>query len=364
MALLMTGAAIIFLFSKCIFFTSKDVDKSNKNFLIFVFIVLVFILGTRNGQVNYGNDLNNYYRTFERAITLSKEEFFSTSSMEMGYLWINWILARVIKWPQFIIIFQAIFCCGITLRFIYKHTDDVLMSVLGFMSFGILQFYMTGFRQSMAISICLIALEMAERKKWIFFAVLLIIAITMHQTALVCLAMPLLIRNRLTRLSLIMDIILVLILSQIVPRIIELGNIIFEKEYSAAYAGNALGGTVNILIGVSVVGIIFLQSYKADKVSENKKIEKKSGIRLENWNYNLMHLLIVGTGIYALRYQALVLERISMYFTPSLFIVFPEIINKEFTMESKRFLKACSVFAMIFLIYWRMSGIDYVPFWK
>ena len=58
----------------------------------------------------------------------------------------------------------------------------MFMSILGFMSFGLMQFYLTGFRQSIAIAICLLALEMAEKRKLLSFIVFLALAISIHQT--------------------------------------------------------------------------------------------------------------------------------------------------------------------------------------
>lgn len=363
MAQLMLGAATIFILAKHILFNGENEKKNNRNYLIFVWVVLILILGTRNGEINYGSDLNTYYRTFQQAIVDSRENFFSTSTFEGGYLWLNWLLARVIKWPQFIIIFQAAFCCGITLRFIYKHTDSVVLAVLGFMAFGILQFYMTGFRQSFAICICLLALEMAEKKKWIFYIIITLLASFFHQTAVVFFLIPLLLKNKNKKLYFLLDILFVIILSQVVPRLLVVGNNIFERNYIMAYQGNLLGGVINIVIGMLTVCIVFLQTVIYDEPGMRIQYKKSETRIKREKNYRLVHILLVGIGIYTLRYQALVLERISMYFTPILFVLFPEVLHCGFTYESRRFVKVCSAVGMLFLIYWRMRTMEYIPFW-
>ena len=279
--------------------------------------------------------------------------------MEKGYLWLNWLIARVIKWPQFIIFFQSAFCIGVTLRFIYKYSEDVLLSVLGFMSFGLMQFYLTGFRQSFAIAICLIALEFALKKKFIGFILSVLIAASIHQTAIVFVPVYWIVKIGLTKLYALVDLIVIFILSQGVPRIISLGNEVFDKEYQGAFGGNRLGGMINILIGIGVLAVMFYQSdrYKKPEISEksiNNSIQSLSG---------LFHLTAIGTGVYALRYQALVLERISLYFTQGLFILLPHIINNSFTEDSKKILKPIFVFAMVFLAWWRLHNYSYEVFW-
>lgn len=359
MGILIFGIAIILLLSKEIFF-KNDSQKANRDFLIFAGILLVAFFGCRNATINLGSDLNNYYRLFDRAITLeSFKDFSATSTMEVGYLWLNWLIARVIKWPQFIIFFQAAFCIGVTLRFIYKYSEDVLLSVLGFMSFGLMQFYLTGFRQSFAIAICLIALEFALKKKFIGFISSVLIAASIHQTAIVFVPVYWIVKIGLTKFYALVDLIVIFILSQGVPRIISLGNEVFDKEYQGAFGGNRLGGMINILIGIGVLAVMFYQSdrYKKPEISEksiNNSIQPLSG---------LFHLTAIGTGVYALRYQALVLERISLYFTPGLFILLPHIINNSFTEDSKKILKPLFVFAMVFLAWWRLHNYSYEVFW-
>ena len=359
MGILIFGIAILLLLSREIFF-KNDSQKANRDFLIFAGILLVAFFGCRNATINQGSDLNNYYRLFSQAITSDSFEIFSRdSTMEKGYLWLNWLIARVIKWPQFIIFFQAAFCIGVTLRFIYKYSEDVLLSVLGFMSFGLMQFYLTGFRQSFAIAICLIALEFAFKKKFIAFFLSVLIAASIHQTAIVFIPVYWIVKIGLTKLYALVDLLALLVLSQGVPRIISLGNEVFDKEYQGAFAGNRLGGIINVLVGLTVVIVMFYQSDRYKKPNNTGKVVYNSNQPLNGF----FHLTAIGTGIYALRYQALVLERISLYFTPSLLILLPHIINNSFTEESKKILKPLFVFVMVFLAWWRLHNFGYEVFW-
>ena len=359
MGALMLGIAVLILFSRELIF-KENTKEYNRKFLIFTGILLVAFFGCRNATTNLGSDLNNYYRLFERAIKSdSVRSFLNTEVMEVGYVLLNWLIARVIKWPQFIIFFQAAFCIGVTLRFIYKYSEDVLLSVLGFISFGLIQFYLTGFRQSFAIAICLIALEYAFKKKFIAFIVSVFIAASIHQTAIVFIPVYWMVKIGLTKLYALLDLIAILVLSQGVPRIISLGNEVFDKEYQGAFAGNRLGGMVNVLVGFAVVAVMFYQSDRYKKPNNTEKSVDNLSQPLNGF----FHLTAIGTGIYALRYQALVLERISLYFTPSLLILLPHIIDNSFTEDSKKILKPLFVIAMVFLAFWRLNNFGYEVFW-
>ena len=248
MAILMTGTAFfLFILRYSIFKNNSARDK--RNLLIVAGVIFTVILGCRNGQINYGTDLNNYYRAFQRAIVATSWQALSlTSPFEVGYLVLNYAISRLIKWPQFILFFQAGFCCGFTLRYIYKHCKDVYFSLLVFMSMGILQFYLTGFRQAFAITVSLIALEFAENKKYFWTILFTLMAISFHQTAILFIPVIFLIRMRVTRSVFLIDIMVSILLYKLGPWLVETGNSLFEKNYAYQTYGNTWGGIINVII--------------------------------------------------------------------------------------------------------------------
>ena len=343
-------AFIIIVLRDCVF--GGKTKTAGRNLAVCSALLLAAFFACRNGKVNFGSDLNNYYRFYLRAIHSSSfDRLAETSTFEAGYVFLNYMFGRVIKWPQFIIIFQAVFCIGVTVRFIYKHSKDVMLSVLGFMSLGLLQFYATGFRQSIAISLCLIALELAENRKLIPFIITLLIASRIHQTSIVFAVSYILVRLPVNRKTLAADITAVIVLPQLVPRIIVMGNDVFDKSYGGSFAGNLTGGLINILIAGFIIFIMYKKFDAPDRDT--------CGI-----NYGFMHILIIGIGIYAMRFQALVLERISLYFTPVMFILLPQVISSGFFNDKDRALVRLLLCAgMLFLLFWRFSNLEFVPFW-
>ncbi len=339
-------------------------EYSQKKFLIFSGVIIILLFSIRNAEIELGSDLNNYYRLYCRAIeSTSLTVFLDTNPFEKGYLVLNWLLSRIIKWPQFILFFQSAFCISVTLRFIYKYSQNLLISVLGFMSLGLMQFYLTGFRQSIAIAICLIALEFAEKRKIVKFILLVTLATSIHQTSIIFAIVYILMKIPVTKFSVIIELFAVLILAQIVPNLIVIGNDIFEKEYAGIFTGNSMGGLINLFISAVVLGLMYLRLYlnKGKNASIKNKILCRKGPKINKYyiNYKLMPLLILGTGFYAMRYQALVLERISLYFTPTLFILLPQVVDVMFEEKSKKILRIIILVGMIFLGYWRLRGFPY-----
>lgn len=360
--IILTIAILLIILSEYIHPSKKDSKK--KGVYIIIYILLVLSMGSRDAQMNYGSDLNNYYRLYNLCIESSLfENILNNSSMEKGYLYLNWILSSIFKWPQFIIFFQAAFCCGATLYFIYKHSTDITLSILGFMSLGLMQFYLTGFRQSIAISICIIALDYALRNKKITFLIFIAIATSIHQTAIVFLPAIFLVNIKINRFSFMLDVIFIIVLSILTPHLMDMGNSLFQRAYSGNFIGNALGGAVNVLLGI--ITAIFLISRKrscweATNITENNTcnlLYKRSLI-----NYRMIHLLIIGTGIYAMRYQSLVLERISLYFAPVLFVLLPQALQSVFKERDYKIARMSVECAFLFLIYWRLGRYEYNTF--
>ena len=370
MASLLIVTAIILILAKNQIYKYRSL-RNNKKLVIIALICFTVILGVRNGTINYGSDLNNYYRTYQRAINYSFVDFFSSSIFERGYLWLNWALSRVFKWPQFIIIFQAFFCCGITLRYIYKKSEDVLLSILGFMSLGLLQFYCTGFRQAFAISMCLLALEMSEEKKYIKCVLFMALAIILHQTAVVAIPMMVLVHVELTKLTFLLDLIVSIIISRIGPWLIELGNDAFEKNYSVGAHGNTFGGLVNILIAVFVL-LVMLFMNKNDYSEYNnlgliKNQIEREGSALEKRslvNRNYFHILLLSVVLYAMRFQTTTMERIAFYYWPVLFILFPQVIRNGFNIKDYKFIRVLSIICLLFLVYRRFRDMEFIPYWS
>ena len=61
MAVWLGAITIITFFA--ILIKPKD-DNARKKFFVVSAIILVVLMGCRNAQINYGSDLNNYYRLY------------------------------------------------------------------------------------------------------------------------------------------------------------------------------------------------------------------------------------------------------------------------------------------------------------
>lgn len=325
-------------------------EKNKKTYLGIVAIILIFVVGSRNAEINYGSDINNYFRLFQNAILMDWTQFESISTMEKGYLAISFILAKLIPWGQTIIYAQASFCIITVLYFIYKNTENVQLATIFFICFGPFQFFLTGFRQAIAICIGLLMFEVAKKKKYVKYIILLLIAISIHQTAIVLIPLYFLVNIKNTSFSNIAVIVGSVILTAFSRNFVNLGNEFFDRDYRGVFFGSALGGLIQLFIyATTLLLCLFFSKAKSD--DEHKK------------NSALIRVLIVGTAVYAMRFEALVLERVSFYFTPA---VMPLLSEKVQKMSSSQLFKGIAVVCSVGLFAWRTISQygGYTFFWQ
>jgi len=150
--------------------------NQDKSFLIFVWIVLSLLEGLRAYSV--GTDTYDYINSFA---TLDwKYETYEPLSKLMV------LIVRTISHnPTVYLIICALVINGLILNAIYKMSNDRRYSVFIFIS---LLFYFTSFnaiRQAFAYACMINAFYYIRERKWIKFAIFLILAIEFHSSAII-----------------------------------------------------------------------------------------------------------------------------------------------------------------------------------
>ena len=145
---------------------------------------VVLFQGFRDFSV--GNDLVHYIPYFKEMGELPAG-CLHIANFEPGYVLINKILYKAGFGERGLIIFIAALIQIPIFYTIYKFSDDMLMSILWYFSFGEFIFTFSGLRQAIAMSICFAGFYFIKEKKfWPFFFTCLVAA-TFHKSALISL---------------------------------------------------------------------------------------------------------------------------------------------------------------------------------
>lgn len=179
---------MIFLFLIYYISRKKEGDQAQKNkfFLIAFFGACTLVMGFRNYTV--GVDSYSYaviyYNTAEKSlmdIILNSQ----SSRMETGYAVLMKLCSIIVEdyfFFQFVV--SAIYCSCMA-KFIYDNSEDVFLSTFLFLGIGL---YLQAFgvtRQCLAVAIVINLWTCLKRKKKFWGLVLLLIAMSIHTSAII-----------------------------------------------------------------------------------------------------------------------------------------------------------------------------------
>lgn len=322
-------------------------EKRKRKYLILCGIVLILFMGLRSRLIG-STDTANYYNMMNRAIASNSWiEYYRSDYVEAGFQFFLFCLSRIFTSPQWIIVISSAIYVICIFYCIYKNSDNVVMSVVMYITLGLMQFEMQGMRQSIAMSLCILSFEFVKKKKFVPFILVVIFATQFHRTAFLFIAVYFisLLAYRWWNLCL-------LCLGSIIvfanaDKIITVANEIFETDYSQSIdSGGFIATAIYVLI------IVFAMLY-------NREVRYE---RQDKTQSAIMFITILGMISYIMRYigtQAS--ERISFYFTFGQILLLPNTVS-NFKEEPKKIINVAVYVLCIGLFIYRLRGSDFLPY--
>lgn len=348
--LLMLGAIVVLWF---VIPEGLGEKKKKLIFLTLSGLLVAFLMGSRCPIRTGSGDVYVYYTTYMRLATQSVEYVHQRITMEESYLYINQFLVGIIPWGQFIIYLEAAFTTFAVFRFIYRNSEDVFLGVVVYITTGAWAFFTSGFRQAFAICICLFAFEQMKKKKLRNdLAALLIImfATLFHVTAWAFLLAYIIRSLKPNKTTVTFTFVITAVCFFALDYIVDIFEVLMENEFETGYEGSVFGG----LIPIATFVLALLFSYMAWR--QDKAYTEKYG-------FHVM-MLLVGLCLYLFRYNTMVFERISYYFTVVICAVLPNSLCAIKDPRTKTVCKALCVAFCVLLFWDRMSDMkDYYFYW-
>ena len=328
-----------------------DDPKAKKTFLFWCGLILFLIIALRHkdlGSVDSANYYDNWIRMREMSVAYLPN-FLEESDMESGYLLSVWLLSRVFPNPQFVFVFSGLVFSFAVCRVIYLNSEDSMLSMVMYICLGLYTFMIQGLRQSIAISICLLAIESCKKRKLIRFLLLIFIAFLFHRTCVIFLLVYPFYGLKFDLKSKAIMLASAVVLILLSPTFIRYGNDFLDKEYTTVATSGALIATAVYFI-IIAVAFFFLNEKNTD----------------QNTVF-FAFITVVGAALYAARYiGAQVMDRISFYFLIGQSILLPAVIAK-FDEKSRQMIKTAVCILCTLLFIYRLNtsyGTEYIFFWQ
>jgi len=351
-------------------------NKNNfrrKRFIILSFALLIIISGLRAPSV--GIDISKHYaRRFYEIANYSWVEvprFSLITGYEIGYCLFTKLLTVFSTDIHLYIIVCSVLIYSSIGYFIYKTSDDVVMSVMLFIFSCLYYMFMNIMRQGLAVAIVLfgyVLLDNSNRKlkNYIVFLSMIFLASTFHESAILCVVMVIFDRLKFTRKQLLLGALAVAgiyvfynRLYVTVLRLFGAGNN-YERYLTSATEGI---GNLNIqtiynfllTIFAFVLGYYFLV-WKKKKIKTLKENEENV-YQLGNRESFMLYMTLIASTCRLLIFQMNVINRFSYFFVPFMLVLYPHALSFEKSVSNRRILKS-SVY-VLFLIYFVWITVSY-----
>lgn len=179
------GASVLALISD----QRTNLDNGNPPkkdlFFFLTAALLICFVGLRTQM----NDTASYMRAFSRLVPFEDIDW-AIGSNPLFYLYESFLKKFITTSPNTFIFITAFFVVGTYAWFIKKYSANFGYSIFILIAMGVYGFSASAMKQTMSIAFALIAVDLYLRRKWIFAALLLVVAVLFHPYVIVYVAVP------------------------------------------------------------------------------------------------------------------------------------------------------------------------------
>lgn len=329
-------------------------NMTEDRYLKIVCWVLVLLAALRGSSV--GTDTIGYIWDYNHMPNLSFAEVLENMADYPGYF----LFAKTCSFLHFPVqlMFGLLegFYVYAMYKFISRHSEDKLFSILGFTVIGLYAFSLAGLKQTMSMGFVLLYDLALEDKKYVKTVLLALAAYYCHRASLIFLAGVALYYIRNMKLFYVyLTAIVIVVLSGTRLLWTWLIQTLDNEHYTQLYLENeSYSSTSMIIYGVlNAVLFLFGSEYRRRKPTESRVF---------------LGMSIMVFVFQAFSFVASAAFRLSYFFLPYMIVAFPNDFNCIHDLNSRRWMKIGTMIVLVFLfIYSNRNGGSVVPyrfFWQ
>ena len=241
-------------------------------YLILAFVEMQFVSGFR---VADDGDTYQYMMLYNDIASMSFYDVLSFGT-EIGYYLVNFILSRFSSDPQTIIFFTSALINYLVLRYIYKKSDVIWLSVVVYITFMFFFTSLNLIRNTIAYTILLYSNDYIIHRKFFKFCLIVLVAASFHFSALFYLSMYFVYKLKISKTNLVTLSIGILTIMVFLTSLLNMLVTIHPRW--ASYAENDFyqSAYANILIFIIQSALFFLAIKRENtcllKLTDNNKL--------------------------------------------------------------------------------------------
>lgn len=357
----MTPYILLILIALSLSFSTKtlNVNRTKRIFSVTFFFLLLYLLFVLR-DINIGRDLPGYSDTYDDARYYNWFDS-SWTYMEAGYVFLMKLCSSFglsFKWFMSICYILVVIPLG---KYVCKYSKDISLSLIIYLCFQFFVFNMSGLRQSMAMSLCLMALMVGQQKgivSFIKYLLLVLCATLIHRSALVFVPAYFLMRVTINFKLGLLYLFLGIIASSVKMTLLQFlqDNEVTRYEFNEALTN---GASFIMLLLILIVSMFLSKS--SNFKNDTGNLQTSDTIKLTLGNYaNLLAISL----LLLVTFSGTILMRSASYYNIVLIILVPELLNR-FNSSVKPIAKIAFMTLMIGIFYFTVlvpNQFDIVPY--
>ncbi len=315
-------------------------NKGQKKWLFILGCIgLWLFVGLRSNYT--GADTIGYVRSFQNIVNIRWSGIATAYAKDHGYYYfVKLIRSFTSSTTVFKLVTAFASLIGV-FDLCYRNTKRPVLALYFYITIGNLLFILTGLRQAIAMSICMLSIRFIQKRKLIPFVLLVLIAAQFHHSAYIFLVMYILGTRMVDAQNMLLTIAVTAIGYFSYEHLLGFANEVLDYNYTVERTDN--GGIYFVILLIIIVVAL---------------------ITKQGWMKDIKERVIMNTGIMAVviwvfRLVGRTAERPSMYWLNAVPVVFSESID---SIESRqdRLLVELGAIALTFLFFaYRVKGLYY-----
>ncbi len=319
-------------------------DRFRNRIWVVACFAMWFVLAFRGERI--GNDTIIYLDHFDNLIDLPWNDIVREFDRDQGFYYfvkLTTLISHNHVW--FVALTSFLSCIGVWV-YIKQNAERPVLALFFYITLANFAFIITGIRQGMAMSFCLLALSFVKDKKLIKFAVLIFLAYLCHKSAILFAIMYFIGRRKVNIINMIINVIAIAVMYFGYERWLALANDLLGYDYEVEELSNG-GMFFVVLLAVMVLAFISHKVWlKGDK------------------NTISMNMGVITTGMWTIRLFSRTIERPAMYWLNSIPVILTNSIE-AFKGTDYYFVVQVAPIGMAFLLFlYRSLGVNYAFFWQ
>lgn len=324
--------------------------RQKKNFCIFSGCIYFLLAALRSYKV--GGDTFNYCNMFAAVGKMTVSQILTTSEKDPVFFLFLSMVRRITDNYTVLLIIVAAFFIGTVWTYIYRYSDDPVLSIIILLAFNLYQFSLTGMRQTIAMGFIVLAIMAMNQNKKVIPYLFVFIGSLFHQSALIFICIPLL-RNYRVGKQVCRMVSFLLILCFALRQTIAgmLVGYLAERGYGLSLSDSGI--TMFLVIAfLFALAVLFMDEYK--NTDENYHIQYYMG-----WLAVFFEILVTSQNIFF---------RIAFYFLISFITLIPNVVCRARNEATRKILKIGLYTALSIQYLWFTIGscniLPYTTFWQ